>query len=355
MAAAFILGANIGTTIDAVLASIGTKTAAKRSALVHVLFNTIGTCWALPLLIPLLKLVDFITPGESMLEAAKTWTLGTPLGFSVTTHLAMLHTVFNSINTFLFLPFVKPFAQLVSFIIPDSKSKEDEETHYVFINYCRVLTDSPELNIFRVEKEIRDMAGIVSLMYARFSSLLQELHEISDKEKAATRFREEMKQKESYVDEMRETLTAFLIECTRRKLNPQSERRVTRLMRVISDIEEMSDECYGISCLLERSARKKRIFKSEEIDNLVPYVGLVEEFLVLLQEKLGQGLSIKSTILAKKLEVDIGKSRRKLQKLSRKRIEAGKDVQTELLFIDLVRRIERLGDYCGNITEKLFV
>ncbi|MDR2966005.1 MAG: Na/Pi cotransporter family protein [Treponema sp.] len=354
MAAAFILGANIGTTIDAVLASIGTKTAAKRSALVHVLFNVIGTLWALPLLIPLLKLVDIVTPGESMLEAAKTWKLGTPLGFGVTTHLAMLHTVFNTINTFLFLPFVKPFAKLVSLLIPEGKSKE-EDIHYVFTTYSRALADTPELNIIRVEKEIRDMAGVVSSMYARFILLLKDLHEVSDKESAAVRFREEMKQKESYVDEMREILTAFLIECTRRKLNPQSERRVTRLLRVISDIEEMSDECYGISCLLERSARKNRVFKKEEMDELVPYVGLVEEFLALLQEKLGQGMTIKSAILAKKLEADIGKSRKKLQKLSRKRIEAGKDVQTELLFIDLVRRIEKLGDYCGNITEKLSV
>jgi phosphate:Na+ symporter len=355
MAAAFILGANIGTTIDAVLASIGTKTAAKRSALVHVLFNAIGTCWALPLLIPLLRLVDFITPGDSMLEVSKNWVLGTPLGFGVTTHLAMLHTVFNSINTFLFLPFVKPFAKLVSILIPEGKSNEEEETHYVFINYSRALTDTPELNIIRVEKEIRDMAGIVSSMYARFISLLKDMYEISDKESAVINFRKDMKQKESYVDEMRETLTTFLIECTRRKLKPHSERRVTRMMRVISDIEEMSDECYGISCLLERRAKKDRIFKNDEIDELVPYVGLVEEFLALLQDKLGQGLTIKSTLLAKKLEADISKYRRKLQKLSRKRIEAGKDVQTELLFIDLVRRIERLGDYCGNITEKLSV
>jgi phosphate:Na+ symporter len=308
--------------------------------------------WALPLLIPLLRLVDIVTPGESMLEASKAWTLGIPLGFGVTAHLAMLHTIFNSINTLLFLPFVKPFANLVSFLIPENKSKE-ESTQYVFSNYSRALADTPELNIIRVEKEIRDMAGIVSSMYARFSSLLQKLHEIDDKEEAVALFCKEMKQKESYVDEMREILTAFLIDCTRKKLNPQSERRVTRLMRVIGDIEEMSDECYGIGCLLERSTRKKRIFKKEEMDNLVPYIGLVEKFLDLLQEKLVQGFSIKSMVLAKKLDIDIGKSRRKLQRLSRKRIEAGKDVQTELFFIDLVRRIEKLSDYCGNVTESL--
>jgi phosphate:Na+ symporter len=63
MTAAMVLGANVGTTIDAALAAIGTRTAARQAALVHVLFNVIGTCWALPLLKPLLALVDFVTPG----------------------------------------------------------------------------------------------------------------------------------------------------------------------------------------------------------------------------------------------------------------------------------------------------
>ncbi|GMO46109.1 MAG: hypothetical protein Pg6C_08060 [Treponemataceae bacterium] len=94
MAAAMILGANIGTTIDAALAAIGTKTTAKRAALVHVLFNVIGTCWALPLLTPLLAVVDAVTPG-----AITPGMTHSPL---ITAHLAMLHTVFNVINTALF-------------------------------------------------------------------------------------------------------------------------------------------------------------------------------------------------------------------------------------------------------------
>ena len=338
MAAGMVLGSNIGTTIDSVLASIGAKTAAKRAALVHVLFNFLGTCWALPLLNPLLDLVAFIVPVD-------------PVGVGATVHLAMLHTVFNSINTILFLPFVNPFAKLVSYIIRE-KPKE-ENTHYKFAYLSAVNTSTPELNILRAEKEIRDMAGIVSSMYARFSTFLQELNEISNKKGSVADLWEELKQKENYVDEMRETLTGFLIECTRKRLNPQTERRVSRLLRVIGDIEEMSDECYGISLLLEKSVRKKRVFKREEMDELVPYVNQVGAYLDLLQEQLGYSLTLKSTIRTKKLEINIGKSRKKLQKLSRKRIEAGMDLQTELLFIDFVRRIEKLGDYCINIGEKI--
>jgi phosphate:Na+ symporter len=98
---------------------------------------------------------------------------------------------------------------------------------------------------------------------------------------------------------------------------------------------------------------KNRIFKKEEMDELAPFIKQVGEALGLLQEKLGQGATISTAIQAKILETNINKTRKKLQKLIRKRIEAGKDVRTELIFIDIVRRIEKLGDYCSNITDKL--
>jgi len=338
MAAGMILGANIGTTIDAALAAIGARTAAKRAALVHVLFNVIGTLWALPLLKPLLALVNILTPGNPVANDP-----------AITTHLAMLHTVFNAINTIVFLPFVKQFAQLVSFIIREDLSKEESE-HYHFAYFSSAITDTPELNILRVEKEIRDMAGIVSSMYACFSAVLRDLRDIGDKERAVTDLCTALKQKEEYTDEMREILTGFLLECTREQFYIRSEYRISHLLRIIGDIEEMSDECYSISCLLEKSVRKNCVFKDEEMGDLVPYVNQVGESLTLLQEQLGDSPRLELAVQTVELEANISNSRRKLQRLSRKRIKAGEDIKTELLYIELVRRLEKLGDYCLDIT-----
>jgi len=339
MTAGMILGANIGTTIDAALASIGAKTVAKRAALVHVLFNVIGTVWALPLLKPLLAMVHILTPGNPVAHDP-----------AITTHLAMLHTVFNTTNTIIFLPFVKQYAQFVSFIIREDKSEKKDE-HYRFAYFSSAITDTPELNIIRVEKEIRDMAGIVSSMYARFSAVLYDLRNVDGRENAVTDLCEELKQKEDYIDEMRETLTGFLIECTRNQFYTRSESRITHLMRVIGDIEEMSDECYSISRLLEKSVRKNCFFKDEEMEDLVPYVNQVGEFLTLLQGQLGTSPRVALAIQTVELEANISISRKRLQKLSRKRIKAGEDIKTELIYIELVRRIEKLGDYCMDITE----
>ncbi|MDR2470892.1 MAG: Na/Pi cotransporter family protein, partial [Treponema sp.] len=343
MAAAMILGANIGTTVDAALASIGAKSAARRAALVHVLFNVIGTIWALAFFRPLLSLVDAVTPGL-------------PEGMGITGHLAMLHTVFNTVNTLLFFPFVNQFAALVSRMIPE---RDDEPSRRYTLSYhSGSFQDTPELNILRAEQEIRDMAGLVSAMYAEACGALTDLASDPEEGGKSAGGRTDrvdalvasMKERETYSDEMREELTRFLIECTRQQLSPQSEYNISQLLRIIADLEDMADDCCGISMILERSVKKDQLFKRKEMEALAPYVKQVEDFLSFVREHLGHPLNKNQVEYAELIEGQIDRARNKLRKMGRKRIEAGADVKTELLFMDLVRRIELLGDFCYNIS-----
>jgi phosphate:Na+ symporter len=339
IAAAMILGANIGTTIDAILAAIGTRTAARQTALVHVLFNVVGSIAALVFFRPLLFLVDVLTPGL-------------PNGPNIAAHLAMFHTIFNVFCTLMFLPFVHQFAVLVSFLIKNKPEEQPQGRAPYKLEYSSgVIQNSPELNILRAQKEIRDMAGIASSMFAEASSALQSLKKVE--ETAVDALIRDMQEKEEIADEMREELTRFLIECTHQPLSRQSDRKVSLLLRIIADLEDMTDDCCGISYILERSVKKDLIFKEQEMAALAPYVGLVEEFLAFVQKQLGSRNTMKQIFYARDLESRIDKSRDKLRKMGRKRIEAGEKVKTELLFIDLVKRIEKLGDWCSNISESL--
>jgi phosphate:Na+ symporter len=337
MAAAMILGANIGTTLDAALASIGTKTAARQAAMVHILFNVIGTFWALLFFRPLLALVDWIIPG-GMEEA-------------ITPHLAMLHTVFNVLNTMVFFPFVKPFARLVSMLVKDAD--QPVPASYKLEYKSGSMRDTPELNILRAEKEIRDMAGLVFSMYTNISAALHKEQDDPQREEEIDALVQESKRQENFADEMREELTRFLIECTRQQISRESEEHISELLRILANLEDMTDGCYGITLILERSVKKNLIFKRKEMEALVPYLDLVESFLNLVRKHLGSPLTPELAVQAEELERKIDKSRDKLKKLGRKRIESGQDVKTELLFIDLVRRIEQVGDYCYNIAELL--
>jgi phosphate:Na+ symporter len=339
MAAAMILGANIGTTVDAALAAIGAKPVAQQAALVHILFNVIGNMWALALFHPLIWLVDIITPGL-------------PQGAGITSRLAMFHTIFNMANTILFLPFVNQFAALVQKIIKD-KPKEAGLGHYKLSYSSSALRDTPELNILRAEKEIRDMAGIVSSMYNRVSEILETLKEHPKQEDAVQKLTSEFREKEAYADEMREELTHFLMECTRQHLNVRSELQVSRLLRIIADLENMTDDCLGASLILENSVKKDRVFKEKEMRALAPYTTLVGDFLAFVQNHLGKKLIAEEAEQAAVMEEHINKAQKKLRKYGRKRIEAGKNVRAELLFIDFVRRLEQLGDNCYSISAAL--
>lgn len=145
--AALILGSNIGTTITAYLASIGTSTTAKRAAWAHIFFNVVGSVIALILFHPLLKLVNYITPGDIYtLEGA---TLSTQLPL----FLAMFHSVFNIMNTIIFFPFVRQYAHFIERLVP-AKAEYDEGTyHFKYIG--GVFIDSPEIYMLAIRDEIK--------------------------------------------------------------------------------------------------------------------------------------------------------------------------------------------------------
>ncbi len=116
LSAAIVLGSNIGSTVDAVMSAIGASTNAKRTALVHVGFNITGTLLALCIFKPFLALVDMIIPGKPADD--------------ITTHIAMLHTIFNICATLIFLPFVTQIASIATKVIKETKKEQD--SHYTF-------------------------------------------------------------------------------------------------------------------------------------------------------------------------------------------------------------------------------
>jgi phosphate:Na+ symporter len=333
LAAACILGANIGTTIDAILASFNTKANAKRAALVHTLFNVLGTIWAMLLFRPFLHLVDLITPGSVE-------------GTGITTHLAMVHTTFNVLNTILFFPFANQLARLVTWII-----KEDPESvplSYKLSYTKATLQDTPEMNILRAEKEIRGMAGVVESMFQHFGSVLTD-----PTPEAVDHLIQDLTQKEILADQMREEISRFLVECARQRLNPKTEQRIPILIRIIDDLEEMTDECYGLGMLLERSIQKKMHFDKKEREQLIPYVSLVNKFLQFVKENYGRHFTRELMEVAQTLEDNIDQVRDELRKRARKRLKGGANVKTELLFIDIVRKMEKLGDRAYSISQAM--
>jgi phosphate:Na+ symporter len=272
---------------------------------------------------------------------------------AITLGLALFHTVFNALSTLLFLPFVNQIAALCKRFFKDEPETTTPETHRYEFVYTDAMQRSPELALIRAEKEIRDMAHTAREMYQGVVSMLTEMGKNEMQETEMETFVTNMKAKEEYADDMREQLTLFIISCSEQLSGTQNERRVSTMLRIISNLEDMADECFAMVKILERCVKKDRVFKTKELDSLTPFMDVVKDFLLFISNHLGSKFTSEELSRAKTAETQIETYRNKLRKMSRKRIEAGEDVKTELLFIDMVKRIEHVGDYCYSISSSM--
>ena len=105
--------------------------------------------------------------------------------------------------------------------------------------------------------------------------------------------------------------------------------------------------------LLQRSIEKKMKFPQEDMERLIPYVELARQFLQFIRININNHLDENKLAMATELEEQIDLFRKNLKKIARKRLESGADVKAELLYLDLIRQIEKIGDHAFSISELL--
>ena len=333
LSAAIVLGSNIGSTIDAVMSSFGASVNARRTALVHVGFNVAGTLIALLVFKPFLALVDLIVPGIP--------------SQNITTHIAMLHTIFNLCATLIFIPFVDQIASLAKKIIKDNKTEENE--HYklpAILPYSHVSAD---LYSFQIQKEITKMSIKVMEMFDCITNTLTNEKNIEEENKTVNAI-------ENYVDEMNIAITGFLQKCSRLPTANSTDRNnFARLIQITDNLENLSDECSSIMHTIGKffSAYddSDKDIKPKRTKEISDYLEMVRIFYEQICIYLSTGISSEERLNAEIIEQKIDDKKKTLRRLSRKRIENGSDVKIELNYIDLVRKIEKAGDCAFSIVQ----
>ena len=332
-AAAAVLGSNVGSTIDAVLASIGTKLNARRAAAVHVLFNVAGSAFALIFFHPFLTLVDMMFPAGPSIS-------------NITTRIAVFHTLFNVINTMIALPFVNQIARFVCRLI---KPKEDEgPSRYVLLFQVPGMKENTESYVFRAEIEIVKMSNIVREMFTLLRSLL-----VKDKKNPRENIIRQLTEKEDYTDQMQEELSAYLIKTSQLSLSEKQAKNVRLMLGIVDDIENMTDQIFELGLFINKSIERQMPINQEDMDKLFPYMGLVNQFIHFVHEHLNKPLAVEQLAIAHEMEDSIDSMRQNLKRLARKRLEKGANVKAELLYIDMVRNLEKIGDYAFSISRAL--
>lgn len=332
LAAAMTLGSNIGSTIDAILAAMHTSADARRSALIHVMFNVFGTILALCFFHPFLKLVMLVTPGG--------------VNSNIAIRISMLHTVFKVLSTVILLPMQNPLVVLSKKLIKDDKQDTSNVYRLEFTEH--LAKDNVTAHIIQVEKAIADMTDVVSDMFDKIQ--IGVTNRDSD---FIEKYQEESMKAEDYVDQMHEQITHYLIKCQSLQITEKQLNHISGMIQIVDELENMSDSCYATIMLINRSIEKKMKFQKEDMERLLPYLELVRQFLQFIRRNINHQLSAEKLELARELEDGIDAFRKDLKKVARKRLEGGADVKSELLYIDLVRRIENIGDNCFSISETL--
>ncbi|WP_407398841.1 Na/Pi cotransporter family protein [Treponema sp.] len=328
MSAIMTYGSNIGSTIDAIIAAAGTTADAKRAALVHVLFNVFGTVLVVVFFRPLLNFVEWISPKNN-----------------IAIQISILHTVFKSLTTAVCIPFVNQICALTRKIIKDDPDALPSTYKLEFVSHAK---DSYGGYIVRAEGEIAKMTDIVSEMFDRFQVGITTLDS-----KFIEDHMENMKNEEDYCDQMQEQITAYLLKCETLPVSVNQLANISSMIQIVDDLEAITDECYALGKLIQKSIEKKMEFKDEDMERLLPYVELARQFMQFIHININKHLPKEKLEFATELENQIDAFKKELKKLARKRLEEGSNVKAELLYMDLVKQIERIGDHCFNISELL--
>lgn len=330
--AAIIIGSNVGSTIDSVMASFGANANAKRTMFVHVLFNSVTAIVALIFIRPFTQLVDLIVPGT--------------VTENITMHIAMLHSMFNIIGSVFFMPFVNPLCKLTHLIIKDDKASLPSIYKFEFPE--RAAHESPTIPVVSAQMEVRRMADISVQMFDRLQYGLTDLSG-----RFVVDHYDNLVREEDYLDQMQEQLTKYLLKCAQLDIDDKLRENINVMISITGELESMSDDCLSIGVYLKRITEKHYVFKKEDFDRLIPYLELARQLLQFIYKNINKALSKEQLDFANELESQIDAERKALKKIARKRLEDGADVKAELLYMDLVRQIEKIGDRCFNIAEQL--
>lgn len=328
-ACAMTLGSNIGSCIDAVMAGFSSCADGRRAALIHVMFNVFGTAIALIFFKPFIAFIKFITPGNN-----------------IAIQISMLHTVFKTLDTIIMLPLSNQLIRLSKFFIKDDKNSSMSQYHLEFQD--SLGKESIAMHIIRLEKEIADMTDVVTQMFDRLQVGI-----LKRDKKFLEEHMESLEKEENYCDQMHEQIVNYIVNCQHLSVTPVQHANLSIMVQIVEDLEAITDECLTSGFLLQRSIEKKMKFPQEDMEKLVPYVELARQFLQFIRININKHLDENKLQMAQELEDQIDLFRKNLKKLARKRLENGADVKAELLYLDLTRQIEKIGDNAFSISSLL--
>ncbi len=376
IAAAMVLGSNIGTCITPLIASISGNIWAKRAAAGHLLFNLLGTLWTLVLYYPFIKLIVWIstmlagdpnalanyidTTDPTLVNQLNDHTLDlsdpnnvalaekfADMQYHVSFGLSMFHTIFNTINICIMLWFTKLYVRIVTKLIPNHENEDErDESHLTFITSGMLST--AELSILQAHKELVIYGERTHKMFTQVQDLLveNEVNEFSQRYSRIEKY-------EGISDRMEVEIANYLTAVGTGRLSPESKRQVQMKMRMASEIESIGDSCYNIARILRRQREQSVKLPEELVKQIQVMFELTDRAMVgmigNLKDETLQPAEIHKT---QNLENEINNLRNQLKMQNVKDVSDGKyPYVASTFYMDIIVECEKIGDYIVNVVE----
>lgn len=343
LAAAMVLGENIGTTVTANLAAMVGNVHAKRAARFHLIFNLIGVAWMLLAIYPVMHAIDAVilsfsdNPASIMSadpEARPNATLG----------LSLFHTSFNILNVVLLFAFIPAIVRFIERILPAEEGDEDEY-HLRYISTG--VMNSPALSVEQAQKEVQQFAEIVTKMHKKVNKLL------FDPKAKHQKLWNKIAQLEDTTDQLEIEISDYLVRVTEDgNLEQELTERIRFLQSMIHDLERIADIYFQISKLSERMQETKTQWPQEAVEDLVRMMNAVQESIVNMQDNVARDAAEVNLDNALTLENAIDELRDEFRNKHFDRLEkAAYTPRAGVNFMDVLTRLERIGDHILNVNE----
>jgi phosphate:Na+ symporter len=339
MAAAMVLGENIGTTITANIAAMIANVSAKRTARAHLIFNLVGVFWVLLIFKFFLREIDSFLVGAGLLSP-----YDAPQGIPIA--LSVFHTVFNVLNAILLLGFAPLIAKIVTRLVP-LKEEDEEEFRLQYINTG--ILSTAELSLFQAKKEISLYARRSNQMISYSRSLFN-----ATKEADVEFFFAKVEKYEEISDRIEVEIATFLTKVSGGHLSTQGSQRLQTMLKLIDNIESIGDSCYNVARAVYRKKQKKIVFTTALRENVNKMFDLIEQAQLIMIENLDDDYHNVKVDSAIDMEFKINRFRNKLKKEHIKKLkEKAYKYDAGIAYNDIISHCERMGDHIVNVTESL--
>lgn len=377
LACALILGANLGTCITPLLASLSGNVGAKRTAMAHCLFNVLGLVWILPIFTPFVHMIEWLTQVIGQGEPTQLYSYVSHIAetqpdvynhlfdnslptthhvikqvaamqVSVSFGMSLFHTVYKLINLGIMIWLTNAYVKIVEYIVPSKK--QDEEFSLKYIGGSRI--SASELNIVQVEKEVAVFAQRIDRMIGMDKDLLH----MNAKAKEFNELYSRLGKYEDISDRMEREIADFLNRTAQGRLSNDGKRRVTALFNINSEIESIGDSCNNFGRVLARKQEVNVHFNDiikENIDAMFVLISEAMNGMITMLENI-EAVREEQLLAAYNKEREINNLRNQLRAKNVENINNGLyDYQAGIFYMDAVADLEKVGDYIINVVDTI--